>query len=241
MTQATYRTNLAELRGVQKSGAGEPAYLRWVNRPLGARAAALAFRIGLTPNAVTAISGTLSLAGLVAVALGGTRPEVAVAATILLLAGFALDSADGQLARLAGMGSRSGEWLDHVVDSIRLPLAHLAIAVCLYFADAPLWAVGASLGFSIVASVWFFAATLATQLLDRSQPRPQRVREPATAPAWVSFAKLPFDTAALFFLILLLPLMPVFLVGYSALLVLTLAAALIALRRKYNSLRRETV
>ena len=240
MTQATYRTSLNELRGVQKSGAGEPAYLRWVNRPLGARAAALAFRLGLTPNTVTAISGVLSLGGLIAIAVGGTRPAVAVTATILLLAGFALDSADGQLARLAGMGSRSGEWLDHVVDSIRLPLAHLAIAVCLYFAGAPLWAVGASLGFSIVASVWFFAATLATQLLDRTRPAPAAA-EPSTSPKWISFAKLPFDTAALFFLVLLLPLMPVFLVGYTALLVLTLAAALIALRRKYSSLRRETV
>jgi hypothetical protein len=142
------------------------------------------------------------------------------------------------------MGSRSGEWLDHVVDSIRLPLAHLAIAVCLYFAAAPLWAVGASLGFSIIASVWFFAATLATQLLDRSHPKPTSQppsAAPSTAPTWVSFAKLPFDTAALFFLVLFLPLMPVFLIGYTALLVLTLAAALIALRRKYASLRRDTV
>lgn len=234
-----YRTSLARLQGVQKSGAGEPAYLRWVNRPLGARAAAIAYRLGLSPNQVTAISGVLSLGGLVAIAIGGTRPVVAVTATALLLLGFALDSADGQLARLAGAGSRSGEWLDHVVDSVRLPLAHLAIAICLFFAGAPLWSVGASLAFSLVASVWFFAATLASQLLTQQDSR--EADAASGAPAWVSFAKLPFDTAALFFLVLLLPWLPVFLTGYAALLVLTITAALIALRRKFTSLRRETV
>ena len=52
------------LASAQKPGAGVPAYLRWVNRPLGRRAAAAAYVPGLTPNAVTLLSGVCSLAGL---------------------------------------------------------------------------------------------------------------------------------------------------------------------------------
>ena len=241
VARTSYRSNIDSLRHAQKSGAGEPAYLRWVNRPLGAKAAAAAHVMGLTPNAVTTISGALSLGGLVALAIAGTTVTGAVTASALLLAGFVLDSADGQLARLAGAGSLAGEWLDHVVDAVRLPAAHLALAVALWMAEVPPWAIGLALLFSVVASVWFFAVTLGGKLLygtlhdGKHEGRPGAPA--ASSPTWISFAKLPYDTAALFFLILVLPWTPVFLVAYAALFVLTLGAAIAALHRKYRSLQ----
>lgn len=246
VTRTTYRSSIDSLRHAQKSGAGEPAYLRWVNRPLGAKAAAAAHVIGLTPNAVTTISGALSLGGLAVLALAGTTPVGAVTASAMLLAGFVLDSADGQLARLAGAGSIAGEWLDHVVDAVRLPAAHLALAVALWLAGVPPLVVGMALVFSVVASVWFFAATLGGKLevAARAAAHPGGAGSSSadsgmrTTPTWISFAKLPYDTAALFFLILVLPWTPVFLVAYTVLFVLTLGAALAALTRKYRSLQR---
>jgi len=228
---APYRAARARLRAAQKSGAGEPAYLRWVNRPLGARVAAVGYLLGATPNQVTTISGVLTLAGLAAVVVDGTNPVFAASATVLLLAGFVLDSADGQLARLRGTGNVAGEWLDHVVDAVRLPLAHLAIVICLWRVEAPPWTLAMCLAFSITASVWFFAATLGGKLDVAGTGR-------STARAWVSFAKIPYDTSALFFLILALPWLPVFLTGYGILFVLTVAAAAVALRRKFRTLGR---
>lgn len=232
VTRLGYRPALDQLRGAQKSGAGVPAYLRWVNRGLGRHAAALASAAGLTPNALTAASAVLSTVGLVVIAIGGHQLWGAVAGSLLLLAGYALDSADGQLARLTNSGSRSGEWLDHVVDSARLPLTHLAIAVNLYLRDAPALAIGLCLAFLVLESVWFFAQTLAEKL---STSRPLG----STAPAWVSFAKLPYDTGFLYLLVLVLPWLDVFVVVYAVLFVVTGGVALVSLRRKYTMLQRE--
>ena len=49
-----------------------------------------------------------------------------------LAIGYAFDSADGQVARLRGGGSLNGEWLDHVLDSIKASGLHLAVLVCAY-------------------------------------------------------------------------------------------------------------
>ena len=54
--------------------------------------------------------------------------------------GYALDSADGQLARLRGGGSLTGEWLDHVIDSFKISTLHLAVLVMAYrFFPTPTW------------------------------------------------------------------------------------------------------
>jgi len=233
---AAYRDALARLDAAQKPGAGEPAYLRWINRRLGKRVAAAASVIGLTPNIVTAVSGLLSLVGFTVIAVASSEPLAAVLATLLLLAGYAFDSADGQLARLTGSGSRAGEWLDHVVDAIRTPLAHVAILIALTRREAPGWLLGVCVAFLVVASVWFFSQTLADQL-ERAR-RAGRPTPPAarTAPAWVSFAKLPADTAALYFVVLTLPWLQLFTGAYAALLTFTVLWAAASLRRKYRAL-----
>lgn len=229
-----YRAGLDSLRLQQKPGAGVPAYLRWVNRSLGRHAAALAHQWGVTPNAVTGMSMALSLGGLVTLTVAGATVAGAVTAMVLLLAGYALDSADGQLARLTGTGSKAGEWLDHLVDSARLPSTHLAIAIFLFVHAAPIGFVALSLAFLIVASVWFFGQILAEQLLPSTQP------VGSNAPAWVSFAKLPYDTGAIYILVVLLPWLPIFLGAYVALFVFTVVVAAVSLWRKYRSLREQS-
>lgn len=226
----SYREALERLTAAQKPGAGVPAYLRWVNRGLGRRAAALAYVIRATPNQVTAVSGVLSVAGMLVLASVEASVVSALAASALLLAGYALDSADGQLARLTGGGSVAGEWLDHVVDAFRLPLFHLAVAVYLLRESGSLGLASLGVAFSLLSSAWFFAQTLAEKLLPAaSDPMPD-------APAWVSFAKLPYDVGVLYLIVLTSAWPTVFLGAYVALFAVTAAVAVLSMTRKYRAL-----
>lgn len=233
-----YREAMAELTSAQKSGAGVPAYLRWVNRGLGRRAAAAASVVGLSPNAVTLLSGVVSAAGMAVLVFAPLTPVSALATMILLQAGYALDSADGQLARLTGRGSLAGEWLDHVVDSVRLPLVHLALAICLWRAGLPLWSVVVALAFLVLSSSWFFAQTLAGKLSTGAADDGSAAEGTAD---WVSFAKLPYDVGTLYLVVATLAHPPLFIVLYTALFVVTGAVASVSLRRKYRVLVAEQV
>jgi phosphatidylglycerophosphate synthase len=230
----SYREALDRLTAAQKSGAGVPAYLRWVNRWLGRRGAALAYVARLHPNHVTAISAACSVAGMLVLAFAGASVVSAISAAVLLLAGYALDSSDGQLARLTATGSTAGEWLDHVIDAIRLPLFHLAVAVYLVRETGSLGLAAAAVAFSILASAWFFAQTLAEKLSPDAPP--------ATADAaWVSFAKLPYDVGVLYLVVFTSALPSVFLAAYLALFAVTAGVAVLSIARKYRALTRAGV
>lgn len=99
---------IRQLSAAQKSAKGVSLYSRYVNRPAGRVLAALGYRLKLTPNQVTMISGVFTFAAVAMIAV--LRPSPAAAAGIFaaLVLGFALDSADGQLARLTGTGSAAG-------------------------------------------------------------------------------------------------------------------------------------
>jgi phosphatidylglycerophosphate synthase len=87
-------------------------------------------------------------------------------AGLLLMAGYVLDSADGQLARLRGGGSKAGEWLDHVVDAVKTALVHGALAVAwfrFYEFDSAAWLL-IPLAFGVVHSTYFFSLMLADDL-----------------------------------------------------------------------------
>ncbi len=128
--------------------------------------AAAAYQLGLTPNQVTAASALCSLAGIVAVAT--VRPSwwLGVLVAVALALGYALDSADGQLARLRGGGSPAGEWLDHVVDCVKISALHAAVLISLYrFFDLDTPALLLlPLAYQLVNSVAFFAMILNDQL-----------------------------------------------------------------------------
>jgi phosphatidylglycerophosphate synthase len=228
----SYREALERLTSAQKPGAGEPAYLRWVNRGLGRAGAALAYVARLTPNQVTGVSALCSVAGMLVLASADASAVAAIVATALLLAGYALDSADGQLARLTGSGSVAGEWLDHVIDAVRLPLFHLAVAVYLLRESGSLGLASIGVAFSLLASAWFFAQTLAEKLAPEApDTRPE-------APTWVSFAKLPYDVGVLYLIVLTSAWPTVFFGAYVTLFAITAAVALLSMARKYRGLSR---
>ena len=129
---AGFSAAVRQLQRAQKSSRGAPAYSLYVNRPLGRVLAAAAYGLRLTPNQVTAISAVFTFAGLAVLAIAPAEPWIGLLVAALLVLGYALDSADGQLARLTGGGSLSGEWLDHTVDSVKVVAFHLAVLVTLY-------------------------------------------------------------------------------------------------------------
>jgi phosphatidylglycerophosphate synthase len=161
----TFSGALAALKGAQKVAArGAPAYSRFVNRRIGRVFAAAAAVLGLTPNAVTAISGLVTFSGIAVLALAPIGFATGVAVTVLLVLGYALDSADGQLARLLGGGSAAGEWLDHVVDAVKVSSLPLAVFVALSRTDVATWVLAVPLIATVVQAVSFFAMILTEQL-----------------------------------------------------------------------------
>ena len=130
----------------------------------------------MTPNIVTALSGLFSLSAIVLVAVVEPSWSSAIIISFGLILGYALDSADGQLARLRGGGSPSGEWLDHMVDATKITSLHLAVLIGFYrFGDLPgqAWLL-IPIGYTVVANVMFFGLTLIDQLrrhyLDPANP-----------------------------------------------------------------------
>lgn len=239
---SAYREALARLSSHQKTDKGAPAYSRFVNRRLGRRLAALAFALGMTPNQVTVVSSAFTVAAIVGIPFVGTSFLNGFLISAGLLLGYALDSADGQLARLRGGGSPAGEWLDHVLDSVKSATIHVAVLLHLVrreAVDEVLLLV--PLLFSVVANVWFFTVILTGQLRERhgdtAAPPPGAVR----APVLRSLAALPTDYGLLCVVFVVLTITPVFLTLYGLLLagtVLFLLAALPTWFREMQALRR---
>jgi phosphatidylglycerophosphate synthase len=152
---------LRRLSAAQKGSQGAPAYSRFINRPLGRLLAALAFHAGLTPNLVTVISAAFTFGGIALIAVEPPSVPMAIAVTACLVLGYGLDAADGQLARLRGGGSPSGEWLDHMVDATKMSSLHLAVLISLYRFDTvePVWLL-VPLGYCLVDAVTYFAMML---------------------------------------------------------------------------------
>ncbi|MBF4637320.1 CDP-alcohol phosphatidyltransferase family protein [Clavibacter michiganensis] len=163
----SYADVVRRLASAQKKAArGAPAYSIRVNRPAGRLLAAWAYRQGLTPNQVTAISAAFTFTGIALIALVQPAAWLGIAVWLLLAVGYAFDSADGQVARLRGGGSLSGEWLDHVVDCIKISSLHLAVLVSLFrwpATDSDAWLL-VPVVYAIVAAASFFAMILNDQL-----------------------------------------------------------------------------
>ena len=136
MSRAALRDTVAQLSRAQKPSAGTPAYSRFVNRRIGRVFAAAAFLGKRTPNQVSLASGFCSLVGIVLLACVRPSLGLALVVTLLLVLGYGLDSADGQLARLRGGGSPLGEWLDHMIDAVKIVLLHSAVLISFYRFDA---------------------------------------------------------------------------------------------------------
>ncbi len=171
---ARYRRSLGELVRAQKSSRGVSLYSTWVNRPLGRRLAALADVVRLTPDRVTVLSGLCSLTAMALLLVPRSVP-VGLAVGGLLVLGFALDSADGQLARLRRSGSRAGEFLDHMLDCLVKSGLHAAVLVAAYRAGERGAVLLVPLAFQVVSVLLFFGGTLVAKLREQSE-RPDSQR-----------------------------------------------------------------
>ncbi|MCR8573965.1 CDP-alcohol phosphatidyltransferase family protein [Streptomyces sp. Isolate_219] len=213
---------IRQLSAAQKSAKGVSLYSRYVNRPAGRVLAAASYGLKLTPNQITMISAVFTFAGVVMIAV--LRPSPAAAAGIFaaLVLGFALDSADGQLARLTGTGSAAGEWLDHVVDCAKMLALHMAVLVSFYryfgFSDPRYLLL--PVAFQFAAVVVFFGGILTEQLKRADRLRSGAGGPAPSAPASTlrSVALLPVDYGVFCALFLLFGSQDLFLAMYCVLL-----------------------
>ena len=232
--------SIRALSAAQKSNAGAPLYSRVINRPAGRVLAAVAHRVGMTPDQVTVLSACCTYLAVVLIAVWAPSVVAAVLTSLLLMVGYALDSADGQLARLRHGGSRAGEWLDHVADVIKLSTIHAAIAISLFRFSLDDLAGPAvllvPLAFGAVQNIHFFSYILTYQLryhggtpLASGEGRPGLTKAVLSAPT---------DYGLMCFVLMLRSAPVVFMWVYGLMLVgYTLYVAL-ALPRWYLELRR---
>lgn len=227
----------SQLRSAQKSGAGAPAYSLYVNRPLGRVFAAAAFQVGLTPNQVTGISAVFTFAGIVLLPLVAPSWWVGLLVALLLVLGYALDSSDGQLARLRGGGSMAGEWLDHMIDSAKNTALHLAVLIAAYrFFPLPhrAWLL-VPMGFTVVTVVLFFGMLLNDQLARVHRARHNLPAPPKQGLTPVrTLLKIPTDYGFLCLVFVLLG-APLWFFGAYTLLGLGTAGYLLLVARKWFS------
>ena len=146
-----------------------------------------------------------------------------VAVSGCLVLGYALDSADGQVARLTGSGGPAGEWLDHMVDAVKVVALPLALAMGAYRFDAqPRWWLVVPLVNAVASSALFFGMMLTEQL--RRQHGVRSVAATGGPAPWLrSVLVLPTDYGVMCLSFLLLGATTVF-----GLLYVALTAALLA-------------
>lgn len=235
-SRMSFSETLRQLNSAQKPGAGVPAYTRWVNRRVARVFAAGAVALGIGPNGVTLISALMSLAGVVLLWVLPPSVGMGAAVAFFFALGYALDSADGQVARVTGASSPAGEWLDHVVDSVRVPLVHASLlgSFMLYRDSWPsswglFWVL--PLAFMVLTAAQFMSQILAEQLRHK-----HGAQGPASGGTLRSFINLHTDAGTLCWIFILLGFTSVFVLAYSLLFAANAATVLLSMRRKYVSL-----
>lgn len=231
-----FRETLKELNSAQKSGAGVPAYTRWVNRRIARIFAACAVKFGLGPNGVTTLSASVSVLGMLLIIFFPPSLLQALGAALLFALGYALDSADGQVARVMGASSPAGEWLDHVVDAMRTPAMHLTIVVGFikYPAAFPLtgWQLWwLPLAFTVLVAGHFISQILAEQLRNN-----RGIAAPATGGNLRSFLNLHMDAGIFCWIFIFWGSGLGFVLVYGLLFAANAATVLLSMRRKFVTL-----
>lgn len=232
-TATTFRGRFDTLRTAQKRRTGVPLYTLAVNRPVG-RVIAAASPAWATPNTLTAIGALFTFAGILWLLIGATATPAAALVGVGMVIGFFFDSADGQLARLRGGGSAAGEWLDHVIDGVRMVLLHIATLAFLLRTEAvPVWlAFTLCAVFSVSAAATYFAGSLFEKLTTAAPSttvtRGSRLR---------SVIMLPVDYGILCWVYLLTPFALVFTVAYGLVALAKVMTTSALLLKWYRSLR----
>lgn len=243
-SQPTYRDTMSRLNAAQKSAKGAPAYSRFINRPMGRRFAAVAYMLGMTPNQVTALSALCTYSAIALLAIVEPVWWLGVVISALLVVGYGLDAADGQLARLRGGGGPSGEWLDHMVDAGKIVLMHQVVLVSFlrFGRDAtphPTWLlIAVPMLFTVVSVVGFFAQLLNEQLRRGVQAKVGATAVPQEAPNTLrSLMVLPTDYGVLCLAFALWGWMHIFVFAYAFLALGTAGYLFLALIRWFGQMR----
>ena len=128
---------------------------RWINRPLSARLSKYLVRTRITPNQITVVSFLISLMGAAFLFLG--TYAAGVLGGVLIQAGSVVDGCDGEVARLKGIATPRGAWLDTMLDRYADLAVTFAIvaAYARHFPGAFPWVIGmvAATGFILVSYV----------------------------------------------------------------------------------------
>jgi phosphatidylglycerophosphate synthase len=212
-----YLAVVNRLARAQKPAArSSPAYSRYVNRRIGRYIAAGAYRAGISANGVTAISAVITFASIALLVLFPPSLWLGIVVGGGLLLGYAFDSADGQVSRLTGSSSPSGEWLDHMVDSTKASTLPIALAIGFYrFEVVPVEWLLVPLAFAIVSAVLFFCMILTEQLRRQHGVQSLAPTDPGSA-SWVrALLVAPMDYGVLCLSFVLLGWVPAFVVVFT--------------------------
>lgn len=199
----------AEFASLRHSAGGH-LLTRLVSQRLGAVIAWLASRAGFSPSAVTLL-GTLVflLSGILYVSLPQGAAYALLCLALLQLA-YALDCADGQLARATARTSAFGAWLDVACDYVRNIVLGMAVAIWLARNQVTLeWAVTAGAVFSAGAAVQLHTVTV----LRRDQREARLLTTGAASRARLLLTSA-LDSATVLLLLALLRLWPPVLMAY---------------------------
>ncbi len=148
---------------------------RYFNRRLSGHLTRWFLKTSLTPNQITLLSFTVGLIAGLFFWKGGYINGIAGA--LIFQFSAVLDCCDGEVARLKGMQSRLGQWLDMVCDNIVHVVLFLAIAGTIYrvTATSSYLVLG---GLASIGSLFSLCVVLLldSRSLDRSfeEPRPDR-------------------------------------------------------------------
>lgn len=162
---------------------GGGLYSESVSQPLGAAIAATAARLGLAPTALTlanlvlGLGTSVTVVGLAPRMAQGSVPEwtVGLGALVIWQVAYALDCADGQLARVTGRASPAGARLDVLCDVAAQSglVAALAAVAVAYRPSTPTWLVAAFAAtwmVNLVTSVMQSGPHAASMMPSRSLP-----------------------------------------------------------------------
>lgn len=194
MNLKSIKNNYRSLKASQKKGAGTPAYTRFVNRFLGRVIASCLAGSNISPNAVSIISALFTYSAFILFLI---IPSISFLHSLVLVMflffGYALDSADGQLARLQKKQSKQGEWLDHTLDAFKIPLSH-AVAIFYIYTHAGLTTKTLLIFYLLIislASANFLSGILKSKLIDKKANVNNSNSEKASIVR--SFITLPLD------------------------------------------------
>jgi phosphatidylglycerophosphate synthase len=227
----------SRLAGAQKPTASISVYLRFVNRKAGGVLAAVGYALRLTPTQVTLLSSAASFTGIAVLILHRSTVAAGIAVSLLLLLGYALDSADGQLARVQGSGSKAGEWLDHVTDIAKISLLHSAVAIAVlrnFELDSLLY-LAVPVIFLVANVSQFFGMMLRDKLTEANRSQPGATGSSSMLVGWLL---MPMDHGSLALAFLVLGVHELFLWAYGFLALCTLLFSARSLTKAYRGLLR---